>query len=74
MLEAAFMAPTTYPALTRWEIESIAGRVRSGEGLSRYEIARLEQQSPVIDGEFLVTCHRGDVAVKRYIGIDLGEL
>jgi hypothetical protein len=34
----------------------------------------VEQQSPIIDGELMMTCYRGRLFVKRYLGVDLAEV
>jgi hypothetical protein len=75
-LETTFalaLAPE-YPPLTRSEIGGIEQRLCAGEKLTREELHRLEKQTPIIDGEFLITCHQGQVYGKRYIGIDLAEV
>jgi len=59
------------PPFTSAEVAEIAGRIQLGSRLDRTELGRLEKQSPIIDGELLMTCHRGQVFVKRYVGIDL---
>jgi hypothetical protein len=38
---------------------------------ARVELHRIEKQSPIIDGGFLIRCHRGQISGKRYIGVDL---
>ncbi len=53
---------------------AVEERLRRGEALPRVEMHRLEQHRPIIDGEFLITCHREQVFAKRYIGIDLAEI
>lgn len=75
-LEASFalaLAPLYLP-FSRGELDSIEARTRTGETLTRVELQRLEQQGNIVDGEFLIACHRGRVFVKRYIGIDLAEI
>jgi hypothetical protein len=34
-------------------------------------VESLEQQTPVIHGEYLIAAHNGIVIAKRYIGIDV---
>jgi hypothetical protein len=63
-----------YPPLTSVEVEAVARRAQMGLRLTRKEVARLEQHSPIIAGEVLITAHRGDVFVKRYIGVDLAQI
>jgi hypothetical protein len=63
-----------YRALTPSEVGAIARRFHSGEKLTRTELNRLERQSPIIDGELLMTCHRRRLTVKRYVGVDLAEI
>jgi hypothetical protein len=55
-------------------VTEIAGRVQTGSRLDKIELGRLEKQSPIIDGELLMTCHRGQVFVKRYLGVNLAEI
>jgi hypothetical protein len=63
-----------YPPLTRSEIAEIEARARRGEEPSKLELARVERQSPIIDGELLMTAHGGQLFMKRYLGIDLAEV
>jgi hypothetical protein len=75
-LEAAFASALMldYPPLTRSEIVDIERRARADERLTKIELDRVERQSPIIDGELLMTGYRGQVFVKRYLGIDLAEV
>jgi hypothetical protein len=61
-----------YPPLTCSEIAEIETRARRGE--ERLKLARVERQSPIIDGELLMTSYRGRFSLKRYLGIDLAEV
>jgi hypothetical protein len=63
-----------YPPLTRSEIVDIEMRARRGEEPTKLELARIEVQSPVIDGELLMTARRGQLFMKRYWGLDLAEV
>ncbi|HWZ32334.1 MAG TPA: hypothetical protein VNX18_13425 [Bryobacteraceae bacterium] len=63
-----------YPPLTPAEVDAIALRLQRDETLTRIELDRLERQSPIVQGELLMTCDRGHVNVKRYIGIDLAQV
>ena len=63
-----------YPMLTRSEIAEIETCARGGEEPSKLELARIERQSPIIDGELLMTSYRGRFSFKRYLGIDLAEV
>ena len=63
-----------YPPLTPPEVGAIARRVQLGGKLSKTELDRVARQSPIIDGELLMTCHRGHLTVKRYVGVDLAEI
>ena len=62
-----------YPPRTSAEIAGIETRIWAGEKPTRVESHRIEKQTPIIDGEFLIRCHRGQVFGKRYIGVDLAE-
>ena len=62
-----------YPLLTSSEILEIERRIRAGQPIAKSDLDRLERQSPIIDGELLVTCHSGHVFAKRYLGIDLAR-
>jgi len=75
-LEATYamaLAPE-YPPFTRSELTGIEQRLSAGGQFTRVELHRLERQTPIIDGEFLITCLHGQLTGKRYIGIDLAEL
>ena len=63
-----------YPPLTAAEVDAFALRIQRKETLTRIEVDRLERQSPILQGELLMTCHRGRVHVKRYIGVNLAEV
>jgi hypothetical protein len=41
--------------------------------LTRPEMDRLEQYSPIVDGELLMGCWKGRFTMKRYLGVDLSE-
>jgi hypothetical protein len=72
-LESVF-APdrwAAYPPLTPEEIEALAGRMAAGQGWTNEEAARVAKQSPIIQGELLITANRGEVFIKRYPGVDL---
>jgi hypothetical protein len=43
----------------------------AGQGWTNEEAARVAKQSPIIQGELLITAHRGEVSIKRYPGVDL---
>ncbi len=75
-LEATFALALLpeYPPLSPSEIASIEQRLCAGEKLTRVELHRIEKQTPIIDGEFLITCHGGQLSGKRYIGIDLADV
>ena len=70
----SWMRLDKYPPLTRSEILKIERRARRGEEPTRLELARVERQSALIDGELLMTCHRGRFGIKRYLGVDLAEV
>ncbi len=63
-----------YPPLTPVEMEAVARRAQMGQRLTRDEVARLHQHSPIVAGELLITARRGLVVVKRYGGVDLGKI
>lgn len=63
-----------YPPLTHTEILEIERRARSGQDPSKFELARIERQSPIIDGELMMCCYGGQLSIKRYLGIDLAEI
>jgi hypothetical protein len=71
---SGWMLVGRYPPLTPSEIADIETRARRGEETSKLELARIERQSPIIDGELLMTAHRGRLFMKRYLGIDLAEV
>jgi hypothetical protein len=70
----SWMRLDKYPPLTRSEILGIEQRARRGGEPTSLERALVERQSPIIDGELLMTCYRGRFGMKRYLGIDLAEV
>jgi hypothetical protein len=60
-----------YPPLTPEEIEVLAGRMVKGEKWTDEETGRVVRQCPIIQKELLITATRGEVFMKRYLGIDL---
>jgi hypothetical protein len=56
-----------YPPLTRSEILDIEQRARRGEEPTKLELALVERQNPIIDGELLMTSYRGQLFLKRYL-------
>ena len=56
------------------EILDVEQRMRAGGRLTRAEMDRLEQHSPIIDGELGVTCWKGRFWMKRYVGVNLAEV
>ena len=71
---SSWMLLDKYPPLTCSEIADIEQRARRGEEPPRLELALIERQSPIIDGELLMTAYRGQLFMKRYLGIDLAEI
>ena len=69
-----FLTLGNYPPLTSPEIEAIAYRVKIGKPLTGEELDRVHRQSPIVDGEFLITASRGNVFVKHYVGVDSAEI
>jgi hypothetical protein len=70
----SWMLIDRYPQLTRSEVLDIEQRARRGEEPTKLELALVERQSPIIDGELLMSAHRGQLFMKRYLGIDLAEV
>ena len=71
---SSWMLLGKYPPLTSSEIANIENRARRGEEPTKLELAQVERQSPIIDGELLMTAHRGQLFMKRHLGIDLAEV
>ncbi len=69
-----FASPVDYPPLTSAEVEEFATREQMGKRFSRQELERLQQHTPIVDGEILMSAYRGKVFVKRYPGLDLSEI
>jgi hypothetical protein len=70
---AAALMPD-YPPLTREEVTDIERRICADEPVTRTELQRIEQETPIVDGEFLISCYRGQLTVKHYIGIDVADI
>jgi hypothetical protein len=66
-----FSAPRVCRPLVPDDIEILIKKLRQGTRLDLAEVASLEQQTPVIHGEYLIAAHNGRVIAKRYIGIDV---
>ena len=64
----------SYSPLSSSEIAEIERQLWSGETLGRAQLHRLEKQTPIIDGEYLISCHGGQVSGKRYIGINVADV
>jgi hypothetical protein len=59
-----------YPPLTTDEIEALAGRMADGRTWTEEETARVIRQCPISQGELMITAYEGQVAIKRYVGVD----
>ena len=57
-LETLISPKCEYPPFTSAEIAAIAEQVRAGEVFGTEELARLQQHSPIVDGEFIVHAGR----------------
>ena len=69
-----YTPPRRYPPLTSPEIQATALRIADGDWLAPDEVRRLEQHSPAIDREILITAYNGKVFTKRNPGVDLSEV
>jgi hypothetical protein len=54
-----------YAPLTAPEISDLERRVRAGEKITNFELLRIEKQSPIIEGSMIMSCHKGNLYVKR---------
>ena len=63
-----------YPPFTSPEIEDIVRRARADEPLTKVELYRVQKQSPIVDGEYIISWDRGTIWIKHYIGIDFAAL
>ena len=63
-----------YPPLTTQEIEALAKRMAEGQEWADVETGRIVKQCPIIQGELLISANRGEVFVKRYLGVDLADI
>ena len=72
-LESVFVVDRLpgYPPLTPDEIEALAGRMANGQIWTEEETAQVVKQCPIIQGELIVKAHKGEVIIKRYLGVDL---
>ena len=73
-LETTLTVTPTFPPFTPDEIDALDQRARAGDGFTSVELKRVEQYSPLIAGELLITCYGGNLFIKRYVGIDLAEI
>jgi hypothetical protein len=72
-LESVFVVDRLpgYPPLTADDIEALAERMAEGQTWTEEETARVIRQCPIIQGELIVKAHKGEVIIKRYLGVDL---
>jgi len=73
----AFLTPPPlreFPSLTPAEIEDIERRIVAGEPMTRVELHRIESQTPIVHTSSILTCVRGNLFLKRYLGVDLSLL
>ena len=70
-LETVLALMPDYPPFTSNEIAGIVKRVRADEPLTKVELYRVQKQSPILDGEYVISWGRGTVWVKHYVGIDM---
>jgi hypothetical protein len=75
-LESVILVPVLveYPPFTLAELETIEKRAKLGLRFAREELARIEQHSPIVEGELLIRSYGGSLFVRRYIGLDLAEI
>ena len=72
-LEAVIMPLQTrdYLPLAPDEILDVIRRIETGGKFTTVELERFEQHSPLMHGEYLLSCHRRNLVVKRYGGVDV---
>ena len=72
-LESVFVVDRLpgYPPLTPDDIEALVRRMAGGQTWTEEETARVVKQCPMIQGELMIKAHRGEVIIKRYLGVDL---
>jgi hypothetical protein len=63
-----------YPRLSSGELAEMERQLWGGGTLTRVQLHRIEKQSPIIDGEHLISCHGGQVSGKRYIGVNMADV
>jgi hypothetical protein len=63
-----------YPRFTSSEIADIVERARADEPLTKVEMHRIEKQSPIVEGEYIIAWCRGVIRIKHYIGIDFAAV
>ena len=73
-IEAVLAAEPEYPPFTSSEIADIVQRGRAGESLTKLELLRIKRQSPILDGEYIISWSAGDVWIKRYVGVDMSAI
>jgi hypothetical protein len=73
-LETTFAGWRPTVPLTSAEVVDIERRVRLGDRFTKAELERIERQSPIVEGSMLMSCRRGQLYVKRYLGIDLSDV
>ncbi len=72
-LETVFVVDRVadFPLLSYVEIVALVEREAAGEKWTREERARVAKQCPIIEGELIIREFRGEITVKRLLGIDV---
>jgi hypothetical protein len=73
-VEAVLSLGPEYPPFTSSEIEDIVRRGRAGESLTKVELHRIQRQSPIVDGAYIVSWGAGSVWIKHYVEIDMSVI
>jgi hypothetical protein len=74
VLETIINCSPQAAALTPAEIEDIARRLQAGESLHADELPRLESHGRICVRNMSVWIHRGQLMMKRILGIDWEEV
>lgn len=63
-----------FPPLTNEEIEELVEQLAGGEKWTDLERARLAKECPYTEGELIIRAFRGEITIKRLIGVDMAEI
>ena len=75
-MEAFLLPPPVieFAPLTPAQIDDIERRIVADEPFTQMELHRIESQTPIVQRSLIITCHRGNLFMKRDLGLDMSPV